>query len=121
VRVFSEGPEDSPSRQLARFIRDAAARYVPAHEVRLIARHDRFGRGGDHTAFNQSGYTGVRFTEAQENYDRQHTVRDTFDGVDPAYLARNAKVNRRVCSLLRRACCAQDPARGPLLSRGKAL
>ena len=93
VRVFSEGPEDSPSRQLARFIREAAARYVPAHEVRLIARHDRFGRGGDHSAFNQSGFTGVRFTEAQENYSRQHTVNDTFEGVDPAYLARNARVN----------------------------
>ncbi|HKP28121.1 MAG TPA: M20/M25/M40 family metallo-hydrolase [Gemmatimonadales bacterium] len=93
VRVYSEGPEDSPSRSLARYIRDVAARYVPAHEVRLIARHDRFGRGGDHSAFNQAGYTGVRFTEAQENYSRQHTVNDTPDGVDPAYLARNARVN----------------------------
>ncbi len=93
LRVFSEGPEDSPSRQVARYIQRLAARYVPAHEVRLIARHDRFGRGGDHTAFNQYGFAGVRFTETHENYAKQHTVNDTVDGVDPEYLARNARVN----------------------------
>jgi hypothetical protein len=93
VRVFSEGPEDSRSRQLARFIRRTAARYVPSHQVKLIARHDRFGRGGDHTAFNQHGYAAVRFTESNENYARQHTVDDRADGVSAAYLARNARVN----------------------------
>jgi Peptidase family M28 len=93
VRVFADGPEDSPSRQLARYIRRMAARYVPSHRVRLIARHDRFGRGGDHTAFNQRGYAGVRFTEANENFGRQHVVEDTPDGVDAAYLARNTRVN----------------------------
>jgi hypothetical protein len=121
VRVFSEGPEDSPSRQLARYIREAAARYVPAHTVRLISRHDRFGRGGDHTAFNQQGFVAVRFTEANENYRRQHTVEDTFSGVDPAYLARNAQVNAAAMASL-----ALGPAapvvtgeRGPTLSRGQ--
>jgi hypothetical protein len=93
VRVFSESPEDSPSRQLARYIRRTAALYVPSHQVRLIAREDRFGRGGDHTAFNQHGYAAVRFTESKEHYDRQHTVRDTPDGVHAPYLARNARVN----------------------------
>lgn len=123
VRVFSEGPEDSPSRQLARYIRDAAARYVPAHEVRLVARHDRFGRGGDHTAFTQNGFTGVRITEAQENYDRQHTVRDTFDGVDPAYLARNARVNAAGLVSLGLAPAAPGVASlqgQPLLGRGQS-
>ena len=93
VRVFAEGPEDSSSRQLARYVFRMAARYVPSHRVRLIARHDRFGRGGDHTAFNQRGYAGVRFSEANENYGRQHVVADTPDGVDAAYLAKNTKVN----------------------------
>lgn len=93
VRVFSEGPEDSPSRQLARFIQRTGALYMPSHKVRLIGREDRFGRGGDHTAFNQLGYAAVRFTESKENYDRQHTVRDTPDGVHAPYLARNARVN----------------------------
>jgi hypothetical protein len=93
VRIFSEGPEDSPSRQLARFIQRTGALYMPSHKVRLIAREDRFGRGGDHTAFNQLGYTAVRFTESKENFDRQHTVRDTPDGVHAPYLARNARLN----------------------------
>lgn len=93
VRVFSEGPEDSRSRQLARYIRRQAARYIPSHRVVLIARHDRFGRGGDHTALNQHGFAAVRMTESNENYARQHTVEDTFEGVSPPYLARNARVN----------------------------
>jgi len=93
VRVFSEGPEDSPSRQLARYVRQTAARYLPGHEVRLIARADRFGRGGDHSAFNREGFTAVRLTESRENYQRQHNVFDTPDGVDPEYLARNTRVN----------------------------
>jgi Peptidase family M28 len=100
VRVFSEGPEDSRSRQLARFIRRTAARYVPSHQVRLIARHDRFGRGGDHTAFNQHGYAAVRFTESNENYARQHTIRDTADGVSGPYLARNARVSAAAVAAL---------------------
>ena len=93
VRVFADGPEDSPSRQLARHIRAAAARYVPSHRVELVARYDRFSRGGDHTAFNQHGFPGIRFTEANENYSKQHTVNDTIDGVSFPYLARNARVN----------------------------
>ncbi|HUF70555.1 MAG TPA: M20/M25/M40 family metallo-hydrolase [Longimicrobiales bacterium] len=93
VRVFSEGPEDSPSRQLARYVKRIASMYVPSHEIRLIAREDRFGRGGDHTAFNQNGFPGVRLSESKENYARQHTVLDTPDGMDFEYLAKNARVN----------------------------
>lgn len=93
VRVFSAGPEDSPSRQLARYVERQAARYVPAHRVVLVARHDRFRRGGDHTSFNEHGFTAVRITEANENYTRQHAVDDTTDGVSVPYLARNARVN----------------------------
>lgn len=100
VRVFSEGPEDSPSRQLARHIRKAASRYVPGHRVMLIARHDRFGRGGDHTAFNQRGFAAVRFTEANENYARQHFPDDTLEGVSFPYLARNARVNAAAAATL---------------------
>jgi hypothetical protein len=100
VRVFADGPEDSPSRQLARHVRAAAARYVPSHRVELVARHDRFARGGDHTSFNQHGFAGVRFTEANENYARQHTVQDTIDGVSFPYLARNARVNAAAAATL---------------------
>ncbi len=93
VRVFSEGPEDSLSRQLARYIRRTSQPFVPGHEIRLIAREDRFGRGGDHTPFNRNGYAAVRFTESRENYGRQHNVHDTPEGMDFAYLAQNARVN----------------------------
>lgn len=120
VRVFSEGPEDSPSRQMARYIRRWASAYVPGHQVRLIAREDRFGRGGDHTAFNRMGYAGVRFSESRENYDRQHEPADTWDGVDFEYLARNARVNAAAVATVALAPPAPDVAgpRGPMLGRG---
>jgi hypothetical protein len=123
VRVFSEDPADSPSRQLARYVREQAARYLPRHEVRLIAREDRFGRNGDHIAFNRYGYPAVRFTESRENYRRQHTVLDTSDGVDVPYLALNAGVNAAALASLALA----PPAPGvtgagalgnPMLNRG---
>ena len=93
VRVYAVGPEDSPARALARYIVAASATYVPAHRVRPMAREDRFGRGSDQASFTQQGYPAVVFREANENFDRQHSARDTLDGVDFAYLAQNARVN----------------------------
>ena len=93
VRVFSEGPEDSPSRALARYVQRQASLYLPSHRVGLVARHDRFGRGGDHTAFNQHGIAAVRISEAAENYSRQHSPQDVPEGVDFVYLTKNARVN----------------------------
>ena len=93
VRVFSEGPEDSASRQLARYLVETAARYVPTQQVSLVARHDRFGRGGDHTAFNQKGFTAVRITEAVESFERQHTTADVLEGVNVPYYLRNVRLN----------------------------
>jgi len=122
VRVFSEGPMDSMSRQMARYIRRQAGRYVPGHEVRLIAREDRFGRGGDHTAFNRLGFPGVRFSESRENYARQHEPADTWDGVDFEYLARNARVNAAAVASVALAppAPAIDGGRGPMLGRGES-
>jgi hypothetical protein len=93
VRVYSEGPEDSMSRSLARYVQRQAALYVPSHRIRLMARHDRFARGSDHSAFNQRGFTAIVFREANENFAKQHASTDTVDGVDVAYLAQNARVN----------------------------
>jgi hypothetical protein len=122
VRVFSEDPMDSLSRQLARFIRRNAAVYVPSHVVRLIAREDRFGRGGDHTAFNRRGFAGVRFSESRENYSRQHWAADTLAGVDFDYLAKNARVNAAGVATLALAPPAPDVTgrRGPMLGRGES-
>jgi hypothetical protein len=93
IRVYSEGPEDSPSRELARFVQRWGGRYVPSHKVRLMARPDRFGRGGDHSGYNQFGFPAVGFRESRENFTRQHDVRDTFEGISTPYLAQNARVN----------------------------
>lgn len=122
LRVFSEDPMDSPSRQLARFIRRHAAVYVPGHEVRLIAREDRFGRGGDHTAFNRRGFTGVRFSESRENYSRQHMAADTLGGVDFEYLAQNTRVNAAGVATMALAPAAPDVdgGQGPMLGRGES-
>jgi hypothetical protein len=100
IRVYAEGPEDSPSRALARFIQRWGGRYVPSHRVRPMARPDRFGRGGDHSAYNQLGFTAVGFRESRENFTRQHDVRDTFDGISLAYLAQNARVNAAAAATL---------------------
>jgi Zn-dependent M28 family amino/carboxypeptidase len=70
--VFSEDPADSPSRQIARYVKAIAGRYCPEMTVDLVFRRDRFGRRGDHTAFNDEGYAGVRFTTAHENFANQH-------------------------------------------------
>ena len=76
ISVFSEDPSDSPSRELARYIHEVAERYVPAMNVDTIFRADRFGRGGDHTPFNQEGYAAVRFSTPVENFANQHTATD---------------------------------------------
>jgi len=121
VRVFSEGIEtaanpaaikqqratggedDSPSRALAKaIVQRAAEQKTIGLDVIAVRRPDRFQRGGDHIPFLEAGYPAVRFTEATEDYDRQHqTVRtengrrygDTIDFVDFPYLAKVTALN----------------------------
>jgi hypothetical protein len=127
LRVFSEGvpsnetePEaatrrsvggenDSPSRQLARFIKETAESYLPDFSVRMIYRRDRYLRGGDHIPFLEQGYGAVRFTEPNEEYNHQHqNVRvengvqygDLPEFVDFAYVAQVARVNCAALSAL---------------------
>ncbi|MEZ5285919.1 MAG: M28 family peptidase [Vicinamibacterales bacterium] len=100
IRVYAEGPEDSASRALARFVQRWGARYVPSHRVRPMARPDRFGRGGDHSAYNQLGFAAVGFRESRENFTRQHDVRDTYEGISLPYLAQNARVNAAAAATL---------------------
>ena len=102
VRVFSEGvptiaagneklvagiislggENDSPSRELARYIKEIAERYVDQLDVKLIYRRDRYLRGGDHVPFMQQGFTAVRLTEMNEDFNRQHQTIRTENGVD---------------------------------------
>jgi hypothetical protein len=100
LRVFSEGPEDSPSRSLARYTKEIAERYIPSMTVDLVFRRDRFGRGGDHTSFNREGYAAVRLTTPSENYANQHTATDTFANASVPYTTRIARMNAAVLSSL---------------------
>lgn len=115
IRVYSEGPEDSASRSLARFVQRWGAVYVPSHRVRPMSRPDRFGRGGDHSAYNQLGFAAVGFRESRENFTRQHDVRDTYEGISLTYLAQNARVNAAAAATLALA----PPAPGVLSDRGQ--
>jgi len=103
-RVNLVGSEnDSPSRELSRFVADVVPAYVPGFEVRQIFRSDRFMRGGDQQSFQDAGYSAaVRFVEAHENFAHQHQdVRiengvqygDLPQYVDAAYLRRATQAN----------------------------
>ena len=127
VRVFSEGvpssekPEeatvrrgvggenDSASRQLARFIKETAERYVSAMRVMMVYRRDRYLRGGDHIPFLERGFPAVRFTEPNENYRHQHQNVRIENGVqygdlpqfdDFNYIANVARVNAASLAVL---------------------
>jgi hypothetical protein len=100
VRVFSESPEDSPSRALARYAKEIGERYMPSMTVDMIFRRDRFSRGGDHTSFVRDGFAAVRFTTPTENYANQHTATDTFANASVPYTARVAKINAAVLASL---------------------
>jgi len=66
------GENDGQSRQLARYAKEIGERYVDQLDVKLIYRTDRYLRGGDHLPFLEQGFTAVRFTEMNENFERQH-------------------------------------------------
>lgn len=101
IRYFG-GVNDSPSRNLSRWIHRLAADHPGGIKVRQIWRVDRMGRGGDQMPFQELGYPAIRFTSAVENYHDQHQdVRnvdgihfgDTVSGMDFAYLAKVARLN----------------------------
>ncbi|MEQ1948966.1 MAG: M28 family peptidase [Bryobacteraceae bacterium] len=123
VRVFSEDPSDSPSRSLARYIKRTGEMYVPSMNVDLVFRHDRFARGGDHTSFNQEGFTAVRITSAAENYANQHSTTDSLANASPAYATRVARVNAAALASLALAPKAPDVTRIATTgaSKGKPL
>jgi peptidase M28-like protein len=120
LRVFAEGPSpqetpaqaatrrtmggenDSPPRELARFVREAAQAAVPKMNVWIIYRRDRFLRGTDDGPFLDQGYPGLRMTEPNEDYRHEHQdVRDEngvefgdrLKFVDFDYVANVAQVN----------------------------
>lgn len=145
VRVFSEGiplaatekelrlirsigaENDSPSRQLARYIRDTWKKNPIGSSgfgPKMIFRPDRYLRGGDHTAFNEQGFAAVRFTEYREDYNRQHQNVRTENGieygdlpkfVDFEYVANVTRLNAAVLASL--AAAPAPPANVKLLTK----
>jgi len=76
------GENDSPSRNLARYVARMTDLYVPNMDAMMIYRLDRFGRGGHHTPFNNAGFPAVRIMEAHEDYTEQHQDIRTENGID---------------------------------------
>lgn len=102
IRRAVGGENDSPSRQLARFVRSVAENDATGMAVRVIYRRDRYLRGGDHIPFLEQGYPAARFTEPNEDYAHQHQdVRvengkqfgDLPEFCDFPFIARVARVN----------------------------
>jgi len=96
------GENDSPARQLGRYVKEQTARYMKTFSAWVIYRRDRYGRGGDHIPFLERGFAAVRFTEPDEDYTHQHqNVRtdngvfygDTPEFVDFEYVANATRVN----------------------------
>lgn len=135
VRVLSEGPRadatdalraqmrryggenDSPSRNIARWIGGLASADKKGLAARQIWRADRMGRGGDQLPFSDKGYPAIRLTVAVEDYEHQHQdVRiangvkfgDTIDEMDFPYLARVTRLNVRALAAL--AAAPMPPA-----------
>jgi hypothetical protein len=99
ARRASGGEDDSPSRALAKAIRDVAKTLPGGLEVVAVRRPDRFGRGGDHSPFLEAGFpAAVRFSVGVENYAAQHQdlrpgFGDTSDKMDFPYLAKVTAIN----------------------------
>jgi hypothetical protein len=72
LRLTLGGENDSPARELARFVTEVAGPSTTGMDVRVIYRLDRYLRGGDHTGFLQQGFPAARFTEPAENFAHQH-------------------------------------------------
>ncbi len=96
------GESDSPSRQLARYVKETGERYVAGMRVNIVHRRDRYLRGGDHIPFLERGYAALRFTEPNEDYRHQHQdlrtengikIGDLVEFVDFAYTANVARIN----------------------------
>ncbi|KAL8933583.1 MAG: hypothetical protein Q9216_006300 [Gyalolechia sp. 2 TL-2023] len=102
LRATIGGENDSPARELARFVVGVAENNFTQMNIPVIYRLDRFLRGGDHRPFLEAGYAACRFTEPNEDYAHQHQdVRiengtqygDLIEFVDFNFVARVGKVN----------------------------
>lgn len=96
------GENDSPARQLGRFVKEVGDLYLPRFRVNVVYRRDRYLRGGDHIPFLERGFPAVRFSEPNEDYNHQHQNVRTENGVqygdlpefvDFGYVANVTRIN----------------------------
>ncbi|PFH52508.1 hypothetical protein AMATHDRAFT_189746 [Amanita thiersii Skay4041] len=102
TRISIGGENDSPARELGRFVAGVAQNQATRMNVQMMYRPDRYLRGSDHLSFLKYGFPAVRFTEPHENFAHQHQdVRvengvqfgDLVEFVDFEFTARVARVN----------------------------
>ncbi|KAF8508498.1 aminopeptidase, partial [Gautieria morchelliformis] len=101
-RASIGGENDSPARELGRFVAEVGTNDATNMTVQVIYRKDRFLRGGDHLPFLQRGFPAARFTEPHENFAHQHQdVRvqngmqfgDLIEFCDIDFIVRAGRVN----------------------------
>ena len=118
--VATGGENDTPTRQLARYVKFAGERYVPGFKVTIVNRRDRYLRGGDHIPFLERGFPAVRFTEYAEDFSHQHQdlrteggkkYGDTIEYMDFAYAAKVTRVNAAALASLAMAPAAPKEVR----------
>jgi hypothetical protein len=117
-RIFAADPDNSPSRELGRYVWGLNRLYMPKFEVIPVWRLDRIGRGGDHSPYIALGDPGLRFTERIENYNRQHLPTDDFAHVNFGYVANIARANAVVVASLANA--PRMPAGARAARQGRA-
>jgi len=118
------GESDSGSREVARYIAEAGRSYDAGVKPMLVFRLDRYLRGGDHSAFNQQGFSAVRFTEYREDFHHQHQNVRSENGieygdlpkfVDYDYVAGVARLNAATLASL--AAAPAPPANVHLVTK----
>jgi hypothetical protein len=117
MRIFAADPDNSPSRELGRYVWALDRVYLPNFDVLPVWRLDRIGRGGDHEPYVTLGDAGLRFTERVENYNRQHLPTDDFAHVNFGYVANVARVNAMTVASL--AAAPATPANARAARQGR--
>jgi hypothetical protein len=108
MRIYSADPDNTPSRELARYAVALGGIYNPSFRILSVLRIDRIGRGTDHEPFVALGDPGIRTTERMEALSRQHSPRDVFAQVNFGYAANIARLNAAVIGSLGLAPASPD-------------
>lgn len=111
AQLLRDGLEnDSPARELVRYVQMVQEKYLPNFHVVMEYREDRFRRDSDQHSWLNAGFPyAMTFREWNENGNHQHQVVRVENGVDYGdlekwvsmpYLANVARVNAIVLASL---------------------